>query len=209
MKSTYRGQEIEQTPKGWVYTDTGEPTIGNERPCGFCTLENTPEGHDGCLGTLPGVINACCGHGNDSEAYIQYPDKNIIRGKSAMNTILNLLKPKIMSRFLKRDELLEAIEAEFGHGCAVICIERARQKEVRGYDINRDAALYRNGELAQAATAYSLDHKVFKGTKKTLWPWALEMYNPTPDNRKREFEKAGALLAAQIDVEHSNEQENE
>lgn len=31
--------------------------------CRHCQMERTPEGHDPCLGTLPGVQYACCGHG--------------------------------------------------------------------------------------------------------------------------------------------------
>lgn len=41
--------------------------------CGHCGLSRTPEGHDGCIGTLPGVTNACCGHGGTAEgAYVQF-----------------------------------------------------------------------------------------------------------------------------------------
>lgn len=42
--------------------------------CTQCGLRRTAEGHDGCLGTLPGnVMNACCGHSGHAEgAYIQY-----------------------------------------------------------------------------------------------------------------------------------------
>ena len=46
---------------------------GQLYPCAHCGLPPTPEGHDGCLGTLQGDIkNSCCGHGNDNQAYIQY-----------------------------------------------------------------------------------------------------------------------------------------
>ncbi len=40
--------------------------------CAACGQLPTPEGHDACLGTLPGVWNACCGHGDPSEAYVQF-----------------------------------------------------------------------------------------------------------------------------------------
>lgn len=58
----------------WVYADDGMPTaLGwQKRPCGHCGRSNTPEGHDGCLGTIEGVMNACCGHGIDSAAYVQF-----------------------------------------------------------------------------------------------------------------------------------------
>lgn len=45
----------------WRYAD-GTPADGS-RPCVSCGLPPTPEGHDACLGTLPGVTAACCGHG--------------------------------------------------------------------------------------------------------------------------------------------------
>ena len=31
--------------------------------CRECGLKRDEDGHDPCLGTLPGVMNACCGHG--------------------------------------------------------------------------------------------------------------------------------------------------
>jgi len=50
--------------------------------CDKCKKGPTKEGHDGCLGTLSGpVMNACCGHGNDSQAYIQYWGENGKGGK--------------------------------------------------------------------------------------------------------------------------------
>lgn len=68
----------------WVYQDTGQRVSENpSRACGHCKLAATPEGHDGCLGELPGVMNACCGHGVDEEAYIQYCDGTDLRGRKA------------------------------------------------------------------------------------------------------------------------------
>lgn len=60
-------------------------------PCGNCGKRRTDEGHDACLGTLIGVMNACCGHGNEDEAYIQFLDGECVRGKDA-KIILNMLK---------------------------------------------------------------------------------------------------------------------
>lgn len=54
--------------------------------CAHCEKEPTPEGHDGCLGTLPGpIMNACCGHGSEREAYIQYWDGRHITGSEAID----------------------------------------------------------------------------------------------------------------------------
>ena len=60
--------------------------------CAKCDRPPTPEGHDGCLGTLPGdIMNACCGHGNDKQAYIQYWSKPDIRGEEAVTEQNKLL----------------------------------------------------------------------------------------------------------------------
>lgn len=66
---------------------------GQYGKCSKCGLLPTVEGHDGCLGTLPDaqIMNACCGHGDDSYAYIQYWDGNIIRGNGAITIQKKLL----------------------------------------------------------------------------------------------------------------------
>lgn len=58
-----RGHKIEYTPlTGWVYADTSEPYADN-RSCALCGLSCVPGGPDPCLGMLPYVASACCGHG--------------------------------------------------------------------------------------------------------------------------------------------------
>lgn len=90
---TLRGHEIEFVNGKWRYIDTKEPTATNwnKRPCGYCGLHNTIEGHDACLGTLPGVMNACCGHGDDECAYVQFLDCHSVHGKDG-RVILEVLK---------------------------------------------------------------------------------------------------------------------
>ncbi|TFJ92183.1 hypothetical protein E4U82_13915 [Lentibacillus salicampi] len=85
-KSHLRGHPIEYLNDEWVYCDTKETTVEThkERPCGYCGEHATKEGHDACLGTLPGVMNACCGHGRLNEAYVQLWDGFCIRGKDAV-----------------------------------------------------------------------------------------------------------------------------
>ncbi|WP_431785857.1 hypothetical protein [Paenibacillus lactis] len=92
-KSHWRGHEIEFVDDQWVFSDTGEPTSTtyDTRDCGYCHLQTTPEGHDGCLGTLPGLMNACCGHGVNKEAYVQFIDSTCVRGEDAI-AIMNILK---------------------------------------------------------------------------------------------------------------------
>jgi hypothetical protein len=45
----------------WITLATG-PNNG-KTICGLCCCERLPDGCDPCLGKLPGVANACCGHG--------------------------------------------------------------------------------------------------------------------------------------------------
>ena len=82
-----RGHKMNFVGSEWLYEDTGEPVTGNERGCGHCGKGNTEEGHDGCIGTLDNVMNACCGHGVTDEAYVQYWGGNVVRGEEAIKII--------------------------------------------------------------------------------------------------------------------------
>ena len=88
-----RGHKIKFDGKEYIYCDNNQPTIDGffKRPCGECGKHRTKEGHDACLGKLPGVMNACCGHGSIENAYIQFLDGFSIDGKDAKK-ILNVLK---------------------------------------------------------------------------------------------------------------------
>lgn len=92
-KSHFRGHEIEYLNNEWVFSDTKESTVTTfeTRPCGHCNEFATPEGHDPCLGTLPGLMNACCGHGKAKEAYVQFMDSSCVNGEDAI-TIMEILK---------------------------------------------------------------------------------------------------------------------
>ena len=64
------------------YYTSKDAGSGQRGTCTNCRKGPTPEGHDGCLGTLPGLImNACCGHGDNNVAYIQYWGENGKGGK--------------------------------------------------------------------------------------------------------------------------------
>lgn len=57
----------------------------NLRQCITCGLNpNDYNGHDPCMANLPGVRNACCGHGKD-DAYVEFEDGRIIYGKFTMH----------------------------------------------------------------------------------------------------------------------------
>lgn len=89
FKNSLRGHEIEFTNGEWIYSDTKEPTASTweSRSCGHCGLHNTKEDHDGCLGTLQGVMNACCGHGRIGETYVQFAEERVLHGEDAMRWI--------------------------------------------------------------------------------------------------------------------------
>lgn len=91
--SKYRGNVINfnKDKNIWVFSDNDEPINNNSHPCENCGKHSTEEGHDACLGTLKGIKNACCGHGNIEECYIQFLDSSRIIGEDA-NTILKILK---------------------------------------------------------------------------------------------------------------------
>ena len=67
----------------------------NVDKCCHCNKRTNDEGDDFCLGHLDEsiVMNACCGHGVDEHAYVQFWDSECIRGEQAINKI-NELKGK-------------------------------------------------------------------------------------------------------------------
>jgi hypothetical protein len=42
---------------------------------------------DPCIEGLPGVLNACCGHGDEREAYVQMRDGTWVGGSDALVVI--------------------------------------------------------------------------------------------------------------------------
>ena len=86
MTSKIMGYKIKFINNIWIFSDTGKPVENTwkERKCGYCGKERTIDGHDDCLGTLPFVMNACCGHGRRSEAYIQFNNGIRISGTIAV-----------------------------------------------------------------------------------------------------------------------------
>ena len=84
-KQKWRGHYIVFVNGEWLYADNEMPTANDrDRECGYCGRSNTKEGHDGCIGTLPNVMNACCGHGVQSDAYVQFLDETCIYGEDAI-----------------------------------------------------------------------------------------------------------------------------
>ena len=58
-----RGRLVTYKRGVWRYEDGVPLDDDPDRPCPRCGRPPTPEGHDACLGTIPGCVSACCGHG--------------------------------------------------------------------------------------------------------------------------------------------------
>jgi len=89
----WRGHLIRREACGWVYVsdDTAVARDPN-RACGSCGRRNTEEGHDACLGELEGVQNACCGHGDLKQAYVQFCDDSLssLHGAAAIKYFVSV-----------------------------------------------------------------------------------------------------------------------
>jgi hypothetical protein len=91
-------------------------------------------------------------------------------------------------------------------GIERIATERKRQIEEEGFTAEHDDN-HDFDELARAAACYILPERIREGRfglkiaalGRLLWPWGGDQWKPTPDNRIRELEKAGAMVAAEID----------
>lgn len=97
-------------------------------------------------------------------------------------------------------------------GAERIAAERARQIADEGFDGDHDDENNDNGELALAAICYAAPERIYvvddRGPGISFvdpWPWdrvwdkRSERKKPTTKERLRALEKAGALIAAEID----------
>lgn len=97
------------------------------------------------------------------------------------------------------------ILSRFGLGIMKMAFERRRQISQEGYEEQHDD-VHTNCELSYATMAYvkvgqaALTHNptVNESIKEEFWPWGDIWFKPSPD-AIRNWEKAGALLAAEID----------
>ena len=89
------------------------------------------------------------------------------------------------------------------NGVLRIADERLRQVEQEGYSITHDDE-HTRGQLARAAGCYAALAGLqasgwsFKVGLPLEWPWASTDWKPS-DDPIRNLEKAGALIAAEID----------
>lgn len=84
-RSHFRGHPIIYVDKAWLYEDDRTPIPGwggENRPCIKCGSSKwSGDGEvDECLGVLPGVSNACCGHGVPERSYICFKNGVVLKG---------------------------------------------------------------------------------------------------------------------------------
>lgn len=66
VQGLYHGNPVTYTDV-WRYEETGEDVKAVPvKPCKHCGQLPTKEGYDACIGYLPGVVYACCGHGKEN-----------------------------------------------------------------------------------------------------------------------------------------------
>lgn len=80
-----------------------------------------------------------------------------------------------------------------------IAAERARQLAAEGYSPILDRERHKHGQLARAASCYALS-SLSEGPEHLIpaaWPWTRAGWKPK--DRVRDLERAGALIAAELD----------
>ena len=65
----------------WRYTEDDKLVAKVEKPCFRCGHVHAKEAPDRCIGHLPGVLTACCGHGEPQKAYIKFKNGARIDGE--------------------------------------------------------------------------------------------------------------------------------
>jgi hypothetical protein len=101
------------------------------------------------------------------------------------------------------DEDIDSVVAGNG-GVGRVARERLRQLAEENYSVEGDLH-YTAGELGAAAACYAMPQALrdLDGFNLMLiWPWSAASWKPSPatvEGRIRELEKAGALIAAEID----------
>ncbi len=98
-------------------------------------------------------------------------------------------------------ELIPSPPRTYTEGTLRVTRERLRQIEREGWTPEHDAE-HDGGSLAEAAVMYARYgygplHPA--GSPPLGWPWHKDWWKPTPGDRVRALEKAGALIAAEID----------
>ena len=83
-------------------------------------------------------------------------------------------------------------------GIELIAEERQRQIEEEGWTSEHDKQ-WKGSELCRAAACYIARPSWVSTPLWPHWPFDISWWKPSPHDRIRELQKAGALIAAEID----------
>lgn len=81
--------------------------------CGACKMAWRADGVDPCLGRLPGVVNACCGHGDVEMSYIEFENGVSVSGMILINHPRDLALEPVSGLWLQPDTLRQ-VTSSFG-----------------------------------------------------------------------------------------------
>lgn len=88
----HRGHRINVDTRSYATTyEDGVPLGAEERPCsacGRCAL--SVKAPDPCIGYLPGVLAACCGHGLVHSAYVHRSAGGVLTGEHATSWMIGM-----------------------------------------------------------------------------------------------------------------------
>jgi len=108
----------------------------------------------------------------------------------------------------KMDDLITGanLQQNLKTGVELIAEERKRQIEQEGWTSEHDSE-HKDGELANAGAYYAMTDDMISNIDSEwgndmhlhIWPFDLKWLKRTPNDRIKELQKAGALIAAEID----------
>lgn len=155
-------------------------------------------GDEGSTYMNSGKCQTC--HGTGTQPVADQPTTVPVLTREEVLTLKELAKHQVMVVPTPPEEAF-TIRPALTRGAQRIAAERARQAMDEGYQTTIDAVINRDNPdmLARAATCYALPAHERAGRVDLLWPWPADAWKPTPGDRIRELEKAGALIAAEID----------
>lgn len=145
---------------------------------------------------------------DEIERGLEYHAGLELSGRATINPAeLQRLRTAIEELTVENNELSNKLVSQqaqaFPTGVQRIAEERRRQIELCGHTTRKDRTTYRRHELVVAAMAYakaSVDFGLLDGGKPPRgWPWPVDHWKPSPIST-RNLEKAGALIAAQLDA---------
>jgi len=167
---------FDKTRNEWVYADDGSPCVDCggadiDRPCVRCGQMPTDDGHDACLGHIPGVRAACCGHGV-TEPYVRRGPKHGKGERERMTDkpdLTGVIEEVLVSMFDEAGNYLQTMFPDRPYdGQPHTCAGERGRTEVRGLTMRDIQDCF----IRAAFTASGLPEEAWPKTVYDL-PWDL------------------------------------